>query len=72
MNTDRDISNMGSNQNKPINKSKITQSQMTNSTQNQSKILFGKFDEEKYQKEAEQQARLERIKAVRQQESFAS
>ena len=36
------------------------------STINQSKILFGKFDEEKWQKEAEQQARLERIKAVRQ------
>ena len=37
-----------------------------------SKLIFGKYDEEKARKEQEQQTRLERIKAVRLQESMAS
>ena len=31
-------------------------------------MLFGRYDEEKYQKELEKNMRVERIKAVRQQE----
>lgn len=37
-----------------------------------SKILFGKYDEEVFKKESEQQARIERIKAVRNQEREAA
>lgn len=38
---------------------------MLQGSQFQSKLLFGKYDEEKFLKESEQQTRIERIKAVR-------
>lgn len=47
-------------------------SQFNATSMMQSKIIFGKYDEELYKKESEKEHRIERIKAVRMQERGAA